>query len=311
MGNFCHSLGLFFFVHVPAIVFLLLYTGEMEPRLFYDSHNHHPWRLHRDISSNRLLRGTPRCQIKVSGWRSVGEQRGSVCRISTSKPQCSSMCNPLPLVYLFNDCRPRWMLWSQAAHTLSFFFFDSRDFHSKSVQNHTINHNSGSNKWLGVTNACGQCALGAATQHLVWELHTSWLYLIKNRSVHWKARLIRDGIANICFCRWIGKFRSYRDKHIHNDRQGFSLLCLNVTSSSSSNRLKRNRIEHLHDLIYWLAPLTQDVMWKFKKRDLRSLNALLQTSRDFYFPDGFDIHHSGVTTKACFPLFRLFKSFTS
>lgn len=41
-------------------------------------------------------------------------------------------------------------------------------------------------------------------------------------------------------------------------------------------------------------------MWKFKKWDLKSTNALLKTSGDFYFPDGFDTDRSGVTTKAAF-----------
>lgn len=91
-GDFCHSFSLLILHMCQAIVLLLLCTREMEPRLFYDSHNHHPWRLHRDIISNRLLQGTPHCQIKVSGWRSLGEQRGSVCRISTYKPQRSSVC---------------------------------------------------------------------------------------------------------------------------------------------------------------------------------------------------------------------------
>ena len=105
---------------MPAIVFILLYTEEMEPRLFYDSHNHHPWLLHRDISSNRLLRGTPRCQIKVSGWRSVREQRGSVCveRAPTNLSPLGRVHAP-PLACLFKHCTQHGGCCGARPHTLS------------------------------------------------------------------------------------------------------------------------------------------------------------------------------------------------
>lgn len=138
----------FFYAHVPVIVVsLLLYTREMEPKLFYDSHNHHAWRLHRGIGSHRLLQDAPRCQIKVSGWRSAREQRGSVCTISTYEPASTSR---LTSRKHFRGFRV----------SLKATVTGSGDYQSKCFQRHTINCNTGLNKWLDVINACGQCLLG-------------------------------------------------------------------------------------------------------------------------------------------------------
>lgn len=108
------------------------------------------------------------CQIKVSEWRSVGEQRSSVCRISTYKLPPERSVHALPHGHLFNHSRPLWMLSSPSART----FFDSRGYQCKSAQSHTINHFGVLNKWLALTNACGQHTLGAESQHLVHKWHS-------------------------------------------------------------------------------------------------------------------------------------------
>lgn len=177
---------------MPAIVSLHIYTRETEPRLFYDSHNHHPWQLHGDISSIRLLQGTP--QIKVSGWRSAGEQRDALCRISPRRfSKCtlclSSVCLNIPDeggchrvgphtqpltagIILRNLCRATRLI-TTAGRT-----------HEATWQMHA-------GKWV----------LSAETWLLRRESDAAWLYLIKNRSVHSGVTLMQDDSVNISFCR--------------------------------------------------------------------------------------------------------------
>lgn len=148
--------------------------------------------------------------------------------MSTYKPRRSSMCALCLSSICLAIADHVGTSKSQAVRS----FFDSRDYHSRSVRNHTINHNSGSNMWPGVTNACRQCMLGGKTHRLGRELQTTRLYLIKNRSLHSKVRRMRDAV-NICFGRWIGNVSVFWEEHSHSDRRGFSLLRLNLMSSSS------------------------------------------------------------------------------
>lgn len=85
--------------------------------------------------------------------------------------------------------------------------------------------------------------------------------LIENRSAHLRGKgSPRTVLLTSVFVDGSGNVRAFGDERDHNDRQGFSLLHLNLMSSSPS-RLKCNHIEHLHELIHWLAPSTQDIMW--------------------------------------------------
>lgn len=181
---------------MPAIVSLHIYTREIEPRLFYDSHNHHPWQLHGDISSIRLLQGTP--QIKVSEWRSAGEQRDAVCRISTYKtPPSFQQVHSLPFICLFKH--PRWGRCHRVGpHTRPLTAGIILRNLCRTTQLITTAGRTRGATWQM---HAGKCVLSAETWLLRRESDAAWLCLIKNRSVHSGVTLMQDDSVNISFCR--------------------------------------------------------------------------------------------------------------
>lgn len=149
-----------------------------------------------------------------------------------------------------------------------------RQTHSSTARISIVN--LGRTTWLittaGQTSGSGeQIYVGSARrepkQHLLRAPHASVLYQIKSRSrafTKWGSGRCRRHLFLHTDAEMWGRLGMNNN---HNDRQGFSLLHLNLTSRSSG-RLKCNHIEHLHELIRGLAPSAQDVMWKFKKGDL-------------------------------------------
>lgn len=101
------------------------------------------------------------------------------------------------------------------------------------------------------------------------------------------------------------------DEHNHSEIQGFSSLHPNLSVIILQPfEVQSHRTFAWTDLLT-RSPSTQDVMWKFKTRDLKSTNALLKDKRDTFIFQMALIQIMAVSPpKHALLLLRLFKSFT-